>query len=302
MPAEFRKQIFHSLHGLAHPGVRASKKLILDRFVWPSITKDIVAWTRSCISCQRSKVSRHTKSALQTFSLPAARFDHVHIDLVGPLPPSNGYHYLLTCIDKYTRWPEAIPVPDMTAETVARAFVEQWVSRFGVPSYITTDQGRQFQSNLFTSLMSLLGTKQIRTTPYHPISNGLVERFHRSLKQALMCHSNQRWTDILPLVLLGLRTAFKEDLKCTTAELVYGCTINLPGEFITPSSNNTEHPYDLLQRLRSSMHALSPVPASAHCKAQASFIHPALQNCTHVFIRRDGVKTTSTANSHTVIL
>lgn len=290
VPAEFRKQIFHSLHNLSHPGIRASKKLILDRFVWPSIGKDIVAWTRSCMNCQKSKVSRHTQSALQKFSPPAARFDHVHVDLVGPLPPSNGYQYLFTCIDRYTRWPEAIPVPDMTAETVAKVFVEHWISRFGVPSYITTDQGRQFQSNLFKSLMCLLGTKQIRTTPYHPISNGLVERFHRSLKQALMCHNNPRWTDTLPLVLLGLRTSFKEDLECTTAELVYGSTLNLPGEFITPSNNTIEDPSDLLQRLRNNMHTLSPVPASAHCRAKALFIHPALQNCTHVFIRRDGVK------------
>ena len=174
----------------------------------------------------------------------------------------------------------------MTAETVARVFVGQCVSCFGVPSYIITDQGRQFQSNLFTSLMSLLGTKQICTTP----CNGLLERFHRSLKQALMCHNNQRWTDTLPLVLLKIHIAFKEDLKCTTAELVYECTINLLSEFITPSSNDTEYPYDLQQRLQNSMHALSSVPASAHCRAQAFFIHPALQNYTYVFIWRDGVK------------
>lgn len=146
---------------------------------------DIAKWTRSCTSCQRSKVLRHTRSAPQAFSLPSRRFDHVHIDLVGPLPPSEGFHYLLTCVDRFTRWPEAIPLQDMSAETVSRALVTNWIARFGVPSIIITDQGRQFESRLFTSLMSLLGIKRIRSTPYHPCANGLVERFHRSLKQAL---------------------------------------------------------------------------------------------------------------------
>ena len=97
----------------------------------------------------------------------------------------QGYIYLLTCIDRFTRWPEAIPIPDSTADTVAQAFVTGWISRYGVPSTITTDRGQQFESALWTQLMRLLGTQRIRTTSYHPIANGLVERFHQQLKSAL---------------------------------------------------------------------------------------------------------------------
>ena len=83
----------------------------------------------------------------------------------------------------------------------------------------------------------MLGTTRLRTTSYHPQANGLVERFHRQLKGALKAQPpSQSWTESLPLVLLGIRTAIKEDLHCIAAELVYGVTLRLPGEFFSPSS------------------------------------------------------------------
>ncbi|XP_035227064.1 uncharacterized protein LOC118199339 [Stegodyphus dumicola] len=126
----------------------------------------------------------------------------------------------------------------MSADTVAKTFFSVWISRFGVPEYVTTDQGRQFESQLFTALTKFLGTKKIRTSPYHPNSNGLVERFHRSLKQAIRCHTAIHWVDVLPTVLLGLRTAIKEDLGSSSAEMVYGTNLRLPGDFINPAKTH----------------------------------------------------------------
>nr|XP_042908119.1 uncharacterized protein LOC122271315 [Parasteatoda tepidariorum] len=182
------------------------------------------------------------------FNLPFERFQHVHIDLVGPLPPSVGFNYLLTCVDRYTRWPEAIPLSDVSAETVSKAFVAHWVFWFVVPAILTTDQGRQFQSHLFSCLKSMFGMQRIRTTPYHPSSNGMVERFHRSLKQALRCH-NTKWTESLPVVLLGLRTCFKEDLNASCVEMVYGQTVVLPGELFEPPSDAPSDPSTYLSKL-----------------------------------------------------
>ena len=88
-----------------------------------------------------------------TFATPDERFDMMHIDIVGPLPPSNGFGYILTCIDWFTWWPEAILITDITAEVVARAFVGSWIARFGVSSTISTDRGRQFDLFLWNELI-----------------------------------------------------------------------------------------------------------------------------------------------------
>jgi cleavage and polyadenylation specificity factor subunit 1 len=126
------------------------------------------------------------------FTLPAARFLHFHIDLVGPLSTSAGYTYCLTAVDRFTRWPEAIPITDITAETVARALLTGCISRFGYPQTITTNQGREFESQMFHSLARLCEIQLSRTTTYYPEANGLLERFHRTLKAAIMCHADQQ--------------------------------------------------------------------------------------------------------------
>ena len=212
VPLAWRRTVFDSLHSLSHPGIRATQKLITTRFVWPGINTDVRCWTRSCVQCQRAKIQRHSSAPLSSFPTPDARFDVVHIDLVGPLPPSKGFTYLLTCVDRFSRWPEAIPLTQITAEAIAQAFLHGWISRFGVPSTIITDRGRQFESQVWRALMSFIGSRQARTTAYHPQTNGMVERFHRQLKAALKAQPQPAsWMDALPLVLLGIRTALKEE-------------------------------------------------------------------------------------------
>ena len=289
VPAPFRRQVFHSLHDLSHPGIRASQRLITDRFVWDGINRDIRSWAKNCLKCQQCKVSRHSKAPLGTFSSPDARFDHVHIDIVGPLPPSDGHSYLLTCVDRYTRWPEAFPMGDISAETVARVFVANWVARFGAPSTITTDRGRQFESHLFRALTNILGTTRIRTTAYHPAANGVVERLHRTLKSSLMTRDRPRWSESLPVVLLGIRTAIKNDLGCSAAELVYGTTLRLPGQFVAPiDADHDMDPANYVDRLRKFMSDIRP--ALTRPQHKHSFVHKDLSTTSHVFVRDDTVR------------
>ena len=141
VPASWRRQIFDLFHGLSHPSVRSTRKLIASKFVWNGLQKQIGNWAKECIACQSSKIQRHFKARLEKFSVPRRRFDHIHVDLVGPLPPSNGFTHLLTVIDRFSRWPEAIPLSVITSASCAQAFISQWIARFGVPLDISSDRG-----------------------------------------------------------------------------------------------------------------------------------------------------------------
>ena len=143
--------------------------------------------------------------------------------------------------------------------------------------------------HLFRALTDLLCTTRIRTTSYHPASNGLVERLHRQLKAAIKMHNNLRWTEVLPLVLLGIRTAIKADLGCSAAELVYGTGITLPAQFVTPTKPETDiDPANYVHRLKRLMQQACPTPTR---KQQAtSYNPPDLPSSSHVFVRQDAVR------------
>ncbi len=216
VPPSMRRAVIDCLHGLAHPGVRATLKMISSRFVWPRMNEDVRNWAKTCVKCQQPKVSRHTKSTIGTFAFPDARFRHLHMDLVGPLSPSKGSLYILTIVDRYTRLHEAIPIPDSPASTVVSAFMHRCMSIFGPPQVITTDRGLQFESALLTSTCNFLAASRVRTTAYYSAANGMVERFHRQLKASHMCLANLTdWYENLPLVLLALVPRSKKTCKCS---------------------------------------------------------------------------------------
>ena len=123
IPASLRKDIFGAVHGLSHPGANASIRLMTDRYVWPRMKTDVRKWTKMCVKCQKAKVGRHTHAPPGSFPLPNERFKHIHIDITGPFPTCKGQCYLLTCIDRFSRWFEALPMPDMTAYTTDRTFL-----------------------------------------------------------------------------------------------------------------------------------------------------------------------------------
>jgi len=286
IPINFRKAVFAAVHNIAHPGQRQTSKLIASRYVW---RKDCTRWAKCCIQCQKAKVHRHTLSPFQKFDIPAVRFRQVHIDLIGPLPLVIGNRYCLTCVDRCTSWPEVIPLPDMLTETVAEAFFNTWVSRFGIPEKITTDQGRQFESNLFTTFTNLLGIKRSRTTPYHPQANGKIERFHRTLKQTIMAYEKSDWVSTLPIILLGLRCALKKDADITPAEMVYGQTLRLPGDFFEESNTSDILPETLVNQLKVKFNELTPI-STIHNSNRKPFIAPELKTANHVFVRHDAVR------------
>ncbi|KAL1518322.1 hypothetical protein ABEB36_001961 [Hypothenemus hampei] len=288
VPKGLRRKVFDMAHGLSHPSGRATRKIIQSRFVWPKMNRDVTHWARTCLACQRSKISRYNKNVPHHITIPGARFAHVHMDIVGPLPKSKGFSYCLTLIDRFSRWPEAMPIQDTSAETVCDAFFAAWVARFGSPITITTDRGPQFEAELFFSLTKLIGCSKLRTTAYHPASNGIIERWHRSFKAAIKCHGTNDWVSVLPMVLLGLRTSFKEDIKSTAAEMLYGTSLRIPGEYFI-SEEMHPNPQIFVEKLREYMRTVRSAPTAHHVKKKA-FVHKTLYTCTHVFVRVGSIK------------
>lgn len=297
VPKQLRRNVIQFVHDLSHPGFKTTSKLVKDRYFWPSIDSEIKDYVRTCINCQQGKVSRHTKSLVEPISTPTDRFQTVHIDIVGPLPPASlpnypyplPFRYLLTCIDRATRWSESIPLTDTTASSVAIAFISGWISRFGVPLEVVTDRGSQFQSEFFANLSSIIGFHHIRTTSYNPRANGIIERFHRTLKASIMCRQ-ENWYQSLPLVMLGLRMS-PNSLQFSPFTAVTGSFMSCPHPIIDKTkqivtSNET------IEQFVKDMQSINFYDfSSGDCHASSTpHIPKELDSSSHVWLRTDRVK------------
>ena len=294
VPLGWRRKVFDTIHGLGHPGVQRTRQAVAAKFVWPSMSADVSRWARECPNCQRAKVLRNVIPPVGEFQVPQKRFEHLNLDIVS-LPTSNGYAYLLTAVDRFSRWPVAIPMKDITAESVADAFAHGWVATYGVPASITTDRGSQFSSAIWKQLLSTWGVNSHMTTAYHPEANGLVERFHRRLKEALLAmgeNAQQQWYWRLPCVLLGIRTTLKPDIGASPADMVYGEGLAVPGTLLSQRTDNTDNNAPrqaTLNNLRVEVERLQPKPTSNHRRPRTQ-IPQDLRTASHVFIRRGGVQ------------
>ena len=174
--------------------------------------------------------------------------------------------YLLSIIDRSTRWPEVIPLRGITTPECVHALITGWIARFGVPGDISSDRGSQFTSSLWSEIAARLGVKLHHTSAYHPQANGMIERFYRTLKTALKARlTGPNWVEELPWALLELRTTPKEDLGYSSAELVYDEPLTIPGELVSPISAKSMD--DLLLILCSNipLYTPRPVPPSHFC-------------------------------------
>ena len=175
------------------------------------MNSNVTAWCKDCQSCQKAKVTRHTSAAVEPIAIPSHRFTHV--DIVSPLPTAPcGSRYLLTVVDRSSRWLEAVPLRSIAAEDCADTLIAGWIACYGVPAQLTSDRGTQFTSAVWAVLCKQLGIHHILTTAFHPQANGMVERAHRRLKDALRARlASSDWPQHLPWVLMGLCTAPTED-------------------------------------------------------------------------------------------
>ena len=180
----------------------------MDRFFWPGIWADVRRWCAACPECQLVNTPTIPKPPLRPLPLVEIPFDRVAMDLIGPFDRSTqGYRFILVLIDYATRYPEAVSLRNISTKSVAQALF-QIIPLVGIPKEILTDQGTSFMSRTLRELYELLGMQSIRTSVYHPQTDGLVEQFNRTLKSIFrkFVHDDSRnWDRCLVHLLFAVR-------------------------------------------------------------------------------------------------
>jgi len=235
IPHELRSECLDLAHNNAvsrHYGQLGTYQKLVTFVFWKGMRQDAIRYVRSCSACNVSKkASRKPKYTLRSYHA-GYPMERVHLDILGPLEETvRGNRYILVMVDQFTKWVELEALPEQTAELTAKATVNRFFSSLGCPSHIHTDQGRNFDSNLFKSLCDLLRIAKSRTTAYRPSSNGQVERYNRTILQMLRCLREEgitQWDDNLQIVACAMRSAVNRQTGMTPNVMMLGREVTLP--------------------------------------------------------------------------
>ena len=235
LPKKMREDVVREAHSgkvSGHFGVKKTYARLAQRAYWVGMRQDAKEWVKACEVC-RAKMGPHRRGVapLQLYQV-GAPMERIAVDIAGPFPTTErGNRFILVVMDYFTKWPEAFPLPNHEATTVAEVLVTEVFARFGVPWELHSDQGREFESCVFREWCQLLGIRKTRTTPLHPQSDGMVERFNRTLVQQLAkyCAADQSdWDKQIPFLLMAYRSAVHEATGYTPSLLNTGREMCLP--------------------------------------------------------------------------
>ena len=225
--------LLHNIHNEplgGHLGRDITFNKLVHKYYWPKMYNTVKEWVKTCDVCQRQGIPRR-QEPLHPISV-GQPFDRIGIDYVGPLPRTKqGNRYIVVATEYLTKWAEAAAVPDCTAQTTAQFIFQEVVCRHGTPGEILTDRATSFQNELIAALLHIIGTKHRLSSPYHPQTNGLTERFNRTLCTILAKYAEQHqgeWDAYLPSALFAYRTAQQGTTKQEPFELLYGRHAVLP--------------------------------------------------------------------------
>lgn len=230
VPRTLRRPILEAYHDAAtagHLGFAKTYERIRSLYFWPGLSTCVAKYVRSCASCQHRKRSTTPPAGLlQPVPCPSAPFGTVGIDLFGPLPPtSSGYRWIVTAVDHLTRYAETAPIRSGTAAEVADFILHNIILRHGAPRVLLSDRGRAFLSSVVEELLLASNIVHKTTSSYHPQTNGLTERFHRTLADMLSMYispDHRNWDTILPFVTFAYNTATQKTTGYSPFFLVFG--------------------------------------------------------------------------------
>ena len=233
-PLCLRKQIFHYLHATpnaGHLGITRTVAAIKMRFYWVGCKSDVTRWMRQCDSCAQVKPGPKFRARLVQSSV-SSFLERIAIDIVGPLPTTErGNTYILSITDYFTKWAQAYELVDQTAQSVADVLSTRFISVFGAPSILHSDQGRNFESKLFQQLCKTFGILKTRTSPYNPKSDGLCERWNKTMQQMLKSLANENkddWDLLLPFVVMGYNSTPQASTGLSPRLMVFGDEMPVP--------------------------------------------------------------------------
>ena len=274
LPAKCRKFVLHTAHTISSAGHLGKKNVerILRRFYWPTIYCDTAEFCRSCDICQKSSHRKSTRVPMIPLPIMDEMFSRIAMDIIGPLPRSlAGHRYVLVVCDYATRYPEAVALRTIESEAVA----EEIFSRVGIPKEILTDQGSNFTSQLLVEVYRLLHVNAIRTSPYHPQTDGVVERFNQTLKGMLRktaCQEGKDWDRYIPYVLFAYREMPQETTGFSPFELLYGREVRGPLDVLKeswePSSGSDMSVVSHVLQMREKLEKMAEVVQDNSQKAQ----------------------------------
>ena len=246
VPREMKETVLKACHDLpssGHQGREGTRSRLKASYYWYTLSQDVQSYVAGCLLCNKNKHTNRKGKYPMIVYQAGYPLEKVHMDFVGPLPQTpGGNKFVLVIVDNFTKWCELIPLPNQEAEITAKAAIQHFFSRFGCPLELVTDQGRNFEADLFKAVCDTLGIHKMRTTAYRPSANGQSERMNRTFYQILRCFVNEKqtnWDEILPLAAAAIRSSVNRQTGFTPNRLMLGREVVTPVDLMVPGKPAT---------------------------------------------------------------
>ena len=296
LPAKYRQNIIQTFHHLDHANHKEVARRTSENYYWPKLASQVKEFCKSCHGCQSVKTHKYLNPGQGNFPVAEKRFSDLTVDVIGPLVESDGFKYIFTCIDRVSHWVEAISMREASTEACATAFINGWVQRFGVPFSINSDNGVTFCAELWKKMQEMLDVKVKFSPLYHPQTQGIIERQHRTIKESLKAAliemgdtHGKFWNHQLPWTMLGRRMSLQEDLGASACQLTLGSSPSIPGVMLGDPGPPLDVPE--LQGMLTTLGANADQPpktTSNHSKTTPIYMANT-EKATHVYVQNEKI-------------